>query len=288
MPGPPQRLGRRRKPPLARGGRSTEPPAATPLDDVISALQDSHARLVKALTTLTNAELSGPSYDDGWTIAQVASHLGSGAGIFVLFINTSLSNEPAPGGDQFKRSGVAGTRSKPSNNRPLDRGQSAISRQGARYLRATESWRLELSGNTQSLLSLLRLRLSEQALHTWDIAVARDPQAVVAADAVALIVDNLEQITQRSGKGTDYSGVIDVQTENPDRRFALTLGTDGAHLTAARPAPADSPTSTASLRLPAEAFVRLVYGRLDEHHTPTDVQLAGIDLRTLRATFTGI
>jgi len=28
-----------------------EPPAATPLDDVISALQDSHARLAKALTT---------------------------------------------------------------------------------------------------------------------------------------------------------------------------------------------------------------------------------------------
>jgi len=37
-------------------------------------------------------------------------------------------------------------------------------------------------------------------LHTWDIAVARDAQAVVAADAVALIVDNLEQITQRSGR----------------------------------------------------------------------------------------
>lgn len=65
-----------------------------------------------------------------------------------------------------------------------------------------------------------------------------------------------------------------MRTENPDRRFALTLGTDSAQLTSARQAPADStPTSTASLRLPAEALVRLVYGRLDEHHTPTDVQL---------------
>lgn len=48
----------------------------------------------------------------------------------------------------------------------------------------------------------------------------------------------------------------------------------------------DSP-SAATLRLPAEALIRLVYGRLDAHHTPPAVAADGVDLDTLRGVFPG-
>ena len=38
--------------------------------------------------------------------------------------------------------------------------------------------------------------------------------------------------------------------------------------------------------MPAEAFVRLVYGRLDEAHTPP-VESAGVELDELRPIFPG-
>jgi hypothetical protein len=42
------------------------------------------------------------------------------------------------------------------------------------------------------------------------------------------------------------------------------------------------------LRLPAEAFVRLVYGRLDPDHTPPAVQADPDLLDKLRSTFPGV
>lgn len=44
--------------------------------------------------------------------------------------------------------------------------------------------------------------------------------------------------------------------------------------------------STATVELPAEAFIRLVYGRLDAARTPT-VRTEGIELDDLRAVFPG-
>jgi hypothetical protein len=43
----------------------------------------------------------------------------------------------------------------------------------------------------------------------------------------------------------------------------------------------------ADLRLPAEAFIRLVYGRLDSAHTPP-VETASTDLDELRRLFPGL
>jgi len=42
----------------------------------------------------------------------------------------------------------------------------------------------------------------------------------------------------------------------------------------------------AELRLPAEALIRLIYGRLDEAHTPP-AETAGVELDDLRQIFRG-
>jgi hypothetical protein len=46
------------------------------------------------------------------------------------------------------------------------------------------------------------------------------------------------------------------------------------------------PGAEADLTIPAEAFIRLVYGRLDPAHTPAGVQ--GPAVEQLREIFTGI
>jgi hypothetical protein len=55
-----------------------------------------------------------------------------------------------------------------------------------------------------------------------------------------------------------------------------------------RPHASETPPATSSVRMPAEALIRLVYGRLDPDHTPSTVTTEGIDLDALRATFPGV
>jgi hypothetical protein len=50
--------------------------------------------------------------------------------------------------------------------------------------------------------------------------------------------------------------------------------------------PWDGEDGLAELRLPAEAVLRLVYGRLDREHTPP-ADGSAVDLDQLRATFPG-
>jgi hypothetical protein len=74
-----------------------------------------------------------------------------------------------------------------------------------------------------------------------------------------------------------------VDTDGPQRRFLLEAGPDGVRLS---PADGDRADATAGLRLPAEALLRLVYGRLDPGHTPA-LETEQVDLDTLRRAFPG-
>jgi hypothetical protein len=146
-----------------------------------------------------------------------------------------------------------------------------------------DQWRLNLFGAEQGLADLLRFRLGEHALHTWDVAVALDPRATVAPDATALLVDVLDQFTGRLGKPTGDSLRVDVRTDAPQRRFLLEVGPDSVQLA---PTGDDSADGTARLHLPAEALLRLVYGRLDAEHTPA-LEAEQVDLDVLRRVFPG-
>jgi hypothetical protein len=129
---------------------------------------------------------------------------------------------------------------------------------------------------------LPRLRLAEHSLHTWDIAAALEPAAQVSQDAVALLIDTLGQLAARAGQYEGTPVRLHVHTESPERDFSLQLG-DGAELT-----PWSGGTADGELQMPAEAFLRLIYGRLDSDHAP-HVELTGpISLDDLRRTFPGI
>ena len=66
-------------------------------DQPISALRTGHTTLTALVQDLPPGGLTGPSGASEWTIAQVLSHLGSGAEIGLAGLQASIAGEPAPG-----------------------------------------------------------------------------------------------------------------------------------------------------------------------------------------------
>jgi uncharacterized protein (TIGR03083 family) len=259
--------------------------AAPEFDDLLAVLHDSHDRLAAAVAPLSQDEIAAMSYADEWSIAQVLSHLGSGAEIFVMLLDAGLAGEPTPGMESFQ---AVWTRWNAKD--PQDQVSDAITADAqflARLDVLTEAeragWQMSLFGGEQDLSGVARMRLSEHALHTWDVIVSLDGTVTVPPEVAALLIDGLDSTVARVGKPADPAVRVHVSTHGPDRVFLLEAGPDGVRLSPTDTEPSDH---DASLRLPAEAFTRLVYGRLDAEHTPA-FEHDGIDLDTLRAVFPG-
>jgi uncharacterized protein (TIGR03083 family) len=266
----------------------------------LDALHNSCNRLASVLERLPEDEMGKRSYADDWTIAQVASHLGSGAVIFGMFLDSGVAHTPAPGPEQFAPIWDGWNAKQPGEQvrDALIADAAFLERLGTLTPAQQEEWQLDLFGTEQSLAGLLRMRLSEHALHTWDIVVALEPNATVADDAAALIIDQLAGLVERAGHGVSGPISAHVVTANPEREFLLRLSAEGAQLSpvvaaeagdqGAGTSEAEISAAGARLRLPAEAFIRLVYGRLDPAHTPLDVEIEGVDLDVLRDSFPGL
>ena len=109
---------------------------------------------------------------------------------------------------------------------------------------------------------LVGMRLNEHAFHTWDIAVVLDEAAGLPEDAAALVVDNLSLIARFSGRPMARSAPSPSAPPTPSVTSPC-----ASRPTAWRWVPGE-PGQSPDLELPAEAFCRLVYGRLDPDHTP--------------------
>jgi uncharacterized protein (TIGR03083 family) len=210
------------------------------------------------------------------------SHLGSGAEIFGLFLEAGLKGQDPPGREVFSPIWDAWNARTPS-----EQAAEALRVDGALVERFEsidpadqDSVRLSMFGMDLDLTGLLRMRLGEHALHTWDVAVARDDAATVADDAVELLVDTIAPLVARTGKPSGTPVRVAILTTAPDRHFSLEV--DETVTLADTPDGEDLP----QVRLPAEALIRLVYGRLDPSHTPP-VESQGVDLDELRRLFPG-
>jgi uncharacterized protein (TIGR03083 family) len=252
---------------------------------VLAALHGSHDRLAAALAPLTDEQLAGPSYADEWSIAQVTSHLGSGAEVFGLFLAAGLRRAVAPGAEEFQpiwdrwNAKPAAAQARDA----VDADAAFLARLDALDAEERQSWRLNLFGTEQTLAGLLRMRLAEHALHTWDIAVVLDPTSTLPDDAAALVFDTLPTLVERVGRPVPETLTVDGHTSTPARRLRLELTGEGARLTQIG---RDEPAGASVLRLPGEALVRLVYGRLDAGHTQP-VANGEADLDLLRRAFPG-
>ena len=76
----------------------------------------------------------------------------------------------------------------------------------------------------RALAGLARMRLAEHAIHSWDVAVALDPSAKVAPEAVGLLIDTIGQLTARAGQPDGNKRRVHVSAEDPQRHFTLETG----------------------------------------------------------------
>jgi uncharacterized protein (TIGR03083 family) len=247
----------------------------------IAALRRSHERLRALAGPLDAQAVRGPSYDDEWTIAQVLSHLGSGAEISRLVLDAAVTGQEAPGQDRFVAVWDTWNAKTPDAQAAdvLPADLALVEAYEALDEAQLAGLRVALGPMSLDAAGVVRLRLSEHAVHTWDVGVMSDPAATVDPVAVDLLIDGLGLIAGFAGKPTSPAR-IHVTTTDPDREIALDLGD------AVQVGPWDGQPRPARLRLPAEAFLRLVYGRLDPAHTPP-VEADGVDLDLLRAAFPG-
>ena len=248
------------------------------------AVRASHDRLADIVASLEPAALRERSYDKEWSIADVLSHLGSGAEIFELYINAGLGGQP-PGREDNERIWAVWNARSPEEqaSHSVAANESLVSRVESLTPDQLAAFRVAMFGGmVMDAAGLLRMRLSEHAVHSWDVAVAVDPAARVSQDAVELLIGGLPQMMQWMAKPVADPAVVAITTTSPEGTY--TLDTGGVTLT---PGTGDVPAS-AFLELPAEALLRLVYGRLDDPEVAAgDVRLSGVTLPELQAVFPG-
>jgi uncharacterized protein (TIGR03083 family) len=251
-----------------------------------SVLRASHERLEDATRPLTDEEIAGPSYCTDWSTAQVLSHIGSGAQIFGLLLDAGLAGAETPGREEMSKVWDVWNAMSPTEQARncLNADREFLDRVAAVPAAKLDGMRMTLFGGPADATRLLEMRLSEHAIHTWDVIVVRDPDAEIPPDAVVWLIDRLDQLAARSGKTDGGPLEVDISTSDPDRAFRLSVA-DAVKLL-----PAESGSTqpaTAKVQMPASALVRLVYGRLDPGHTPATVTTEGIDVDTLRGIFPG-
>jgi uncharacterized protein (TIGR03083 family) len=249
-------------------------------DAHVEALGSSVARLRDIASRISEADLTGRAYPAEWSIADVLSHIGSGAVIMQRRLEDSLASRQTP--DAFAP-GVWDTWNAKTSTAQRDDGLVAdaalLSRIEATTPEERSAFVMSMGPMTLGFTAFVAMRLNEHAFHTWDIEVTGDPTAIIPQPVAALIIDNLELVGRYTAKPTGDTTTITVATMEPQRGFTIDLNPDSVTF-----APSSAPAGP-DLELPAEAFARLVYGRLDPGHTPPGQDGPALDL--LRRVFPG-
>jgi uncharacterized protein (TIGR03083 family) len=244
------------------------------VDTLQAALRASAQRLAAMIEALAPEDLERPAYPTEWTIADVLSHVGSGAEITRLRLDgAELTPQPIWDRWNAKTPGEQAADALAADRVLLERVDSLTAPE-------RDTLRFAIGPFELDLAAFLGMRLNEHVVHTWDIAVALEPAAVIPDAAAEVVVDRLSMVAGFAGKPTGGERTLNVRTSAPTRLLEVALRDGAVALSSGDPAVAPD------LEMPAEAFIRLVYGRLDPGHTPA-ISGAGEDLDLLRHTFPG-
>lgn len=255
---------------------------------VCDALRRSHRELATLAATLPTADAIRRSFCTGWTVAQVFSHLGSGAEIESARIRAGLAGaaEPDPAGF-WERWNALGP----------DRMVGEFTAADAGYLQLLDGLDFDEVGHVPIAMDRGRfrvplrvaivLRLAEHALHSWDIRVTFDPAAEVDPAAADLLLDLyprqiISMVGTSQAGGRWGNALLRFDIADPRRTLLLRLG-ELVTLESVEPgSDADSVATSAGqpptghIGLPhAGAWARLLTGRLDPDHMPPGVTSTG-------------
>jgi uncharacterized protein (TIGR03083 family) len=251
------------------------------MSDALDALELSVNHLRSVTEEMSESQYVASAYPTEWTVADAMSHIGSAAIIFKRGIDDSLEGRETP--PQFNESVWDVWNAKTPHAQvtdALDADQALLARLLAMTPDERQRYALNLGPMTFDFDRAVRLRLGEHVLHTWDIEEALDQNATLLPEAVPYVIDNLDLLVRFTAKATGNEHTLHIRTTEPRREFALTQSADGVTLNEVEG------VELFDLELPAEAFVRLAYGRLDEAHTPAGIDATHLD--ELRRVFPGM
>ena len=272
----------------SEGHLTVGPRMTSPADATISALRTTHDELAAVVGGLTDEQLSGPSGASDWPVAQVLSHLGSGAEIGLATLQAATGAREAPG-DGFNQS-VWDRWNAMSPREQADGFVGSDEALVAAYEALTAEQRTDLQvtlgflPRPLPLASVAGMRLNEAAQHSWDARVGVDDGATIPDGTASLVV---EHYATGLGFLLGFIGKADAVTEPA----VVTLGDLGLALSvtdAVALVPADAAAATATFTGSADAVARLLSGRLTPRWTPESVSVSGnVDLDDLRRVFPG-
>ena len=262
---------------------------ATDADRVISALHEGARELDDLVRDLTPDRLTGPSAAAEWDVSQVLSHLGSGAVIGLAALDAALDGKPNPGPDANRLVWAVWDAMTPSERAAgyLTANADLLARYEGLDAATRADLRIDLGFLPEpvDVAGAGRFRLNEFTLHSWDVRVVADPAATLRADAVPLLLDVAGFMFGWLAKPAALGGrdvALAVTLPDVDRTFGLLLGDGGCSLGEVPQRP------DGTLTAPAEAWLRLVAGRLSPDRTPAAVEVTGdLPLSTLRQVFPG-
>lgn len=253
----------------------------------IAALRAEHDTIASTVTALSDEQLTGPSGASDWTVADVLSHLGSGAEITLAGFRAALGEAEPPASD--------------FNQGVWDR-WNALSpqEQAAGFLESDTALVTALEAVPEDrqddikvklgflpeplpLASFAGMRLSEAVQHGWDVRVGVDPAAAITEPAALLLAehlsDSLSFLLGFIGKPGEVSEHAVLEISGTPYRI---VADDRVRLTT------EALPATATFTGPVESAVRLLAGRLTPKYTPAGVEVTGnVTLDELRAVFPG-
>jgi uncharacterized protein (TIGR03083 family) len=247
----------------------------------IAALRDEHDTLASTARGLSAEQLTVTSGASDWRIADVLSHLGSGAEIML----TGFQGSPGPDLNAvvWDRWNSLSPQEQAAGWERSD--EALVAALEAIPLEQHETLRPKVGflPDPLPLASFAALRLSEVVQHGWDVHAGLDPAAALPDNSAELLAEHL------SGGVAFLLGFVGKPAEAPSPAVIEISGTpyrivldDAARLTT------DAAPATATFHGPLEAALRLIYGRLTPPNTPAGVDVTGnITLDQLRAVFPG-
>lgn len=252
------------------------------VDRTITALRSEHDVLAGLVRTLTDDQLAATSGAAEWTVAQALSHLGSGAEIGRAPIARAAGATVAAEDNQtiWARWDASAPRAQAEgflehNSRWLETVEALTPEQ-----RSSLTVDLGFLPEPVSLLTAVGMRLSEVANHSWDVRVASDPSVGVDADSAAILVNLL---------AGPVGFMLSFVAKPAELATPASVAIPGAGLVIDDAVTVvdhlESPSAT--FNGPAEAFVRLISGRLKAPYDSGVTVDGSITLDDLRRVFPG-
>jgi uncharacterized protein (TIGR03083 family) len=260
----------------------------TEADTWIAVARQSHDHLADIVRRFDDAGLARVSGSREWDVAQVLGHLGSGAEINKVTLEAALGRRQPPGEDftpqVWARWNALGRREKADEFLRHDEALVQLFEGLDDDTRASLRIDIRFLPQPIDVATAVSLRLSEMTYHSWDVKVVDDSKATLYAPAVDLLMDRFGTLIQFVGHADELDDPVTlaVDTIDPVRSFGIEIADRVSVID--RPAAPD-----VTLTLPAEAWLRLVAGRLRPDYTPADVTIDGkhVGLDDLRRVFPG-